>query len=185
MMKKHLILEVKVLMPILALVVLFIIGINIFFLYAERNRLEGLSNIYFTTNLKRMNIALIKYADCHSGKLPNLQNWADALMDNQNLILERDFIGPTFRSSSVFYNKALSDRSISELKGNTVVLFESKGGGDTVGGEDTFYDFASKRTGLKLVTLDGNIYIYHSNSKKLKRLKDRLQVKPDDLIWNN
>ncbi len=145
------------------------------------NRLEGLANISFATNLKRINFALTNYAKDHSGKMPNSRDWGDAIIGNQNLVLKEDF-GSESSLFAVFYNRDLSDREYSELKDNCVVLFEGKGQWNATGGKNTFYDYASRRKQSYLITLNGDIYIYGS-SGVMKRFKDDTRIDPNSIIW--
>lgn len=146
------------------------------------NRLEGFGNISFVANLRRINSALVNYANAHSGKMPNSRDWADAIIGNQNLVLKEDFGSPSCLFG-VFYNERLSGRDYSALKDNCVVLFEGKGQWNATGSKDTFYSFASKRKQSHLVTLKGDAYEYYSSSNVMVRLKDGVHVESNSLIW--
>jgi hypothetical protein len=167
----------KVVIPILTCVILWVWLMT----YVRCNRLEAIANISFVANLERINLALANYAKDHSGKMPDSQDWGDAITGSQNLVLKEDF-----RSQSslvgVLYNESLSGREYSELKGSNVVLFEGKGQWNATGGKNTFYDYASRRKQSYLVTLGGDIY-YYSSSSVMRRLKDNARIDPNNLIW--
>ena len=148
----------------------------------RRNRLEGYANISFVANLRRINLALANYAKDHSGKMPNSQNWGDAVIGNQNLVLKEDF-GNKSSLFGVFFNESLSGREYSELKDNYVVLFEGKGQWNATGRKNTFYGYASRGERFFLITLNGDIYIYNAYEKTTVRLKDNVRIDPNNLIW--
>lgn len=174
----------KVVNGTIILIIIFILSVKLILCSGINNRLKSMSGMFFTANLRRLNAALIQYTEGHSGEFPNSKNWFNALVNSQPLIINTDYEG---MSSSlrvaVFYNNYLSGRSISNLKGNTVVLFEGKGEANASGNKEVFYGFSSERPIAKLVTLDGSVYVYYSESKKIKRLGDSLQINPDDLFW--
>jgi hypothetical protein len=134
------------------------------------------------TNLERIHLAIVTYANEHSGKMPDSQNWADILMDNQKLIMKGDFVSSVSHPSfGVVYNRNLSGRQYSELKSNCVVLFEGKGQWNATGGKNTFYGYAFRRKQSYLVTLNGDIYYFSSGV--MMRLKDDVHIDPNNLIW--
>jgi len=148
------------------------------------NRLEGLANIYFVTNLERVYLAMAEYAEGHSGKMPDSQNWSDLLMANQRFILKSDFINQvSYPLFGVLYNENLSGRQYADLNSNCVVLFEGKGPWNATGNKNTFYNFGSRIKQSHLITLGGDIYVYYSSSGAMMRLKDYVYIDPNNLIW--
>lgn len=156
--------------------------LNWLLFYVRSKRLEGYANIVFIANLKRINVALVNYANSHSGKMPNAQNLAHVLTGDQNLILKEDF-GNVSSLYGVFYNINFSDREYSELKSYCVTLFEGKGQWNSTGGKNTFYDYASQRGGARLVTLNGDVYEYDAHEKIMRRYKNSVRIDPNNLIW--
>lgn len=156
--------------------------LNWLLFYVRSKRLEGYANIVFIANLKRLNLSLANYANSHSGKMPNSQNWADTLTGDQNLIMKEDFR----KVSSLFdvsYNTVLSEREYSEFEDKFVTIFECKGQWNSTGGKNVFFDYASQRGGAYLVTLNGDVYEYNAHEKIMRRYKDSVRIDPNNLIW--
>ena len=179
--------EGKMMKEIATILVLIVICFVLFWLsmaFVRFNRWAGFNDISFATNLERIHLAIIKYAEGHSGKMPDSQNWADVLMNDQKLILKRDFVSyKSHPSYGIFYNENLNNQQYSELKSNCVVLFEGKGQWNDAGSKNTFYSYASRTNQSYLVTLNGDIYIYYSSSRAMMRSKDDARIDPNDLVW--
>lgn len=146
-------------------------------------RKEFIANFYFRSNLKRINLAIAKYASENSGRMPDAKEWADRLISQNEFIQKDDFISPaTYSNFGVCYNANLSNRQYSELKGGHIVFFEAKCDWNA-SGKKVFFDRRAYPNQSHLITLNGDIYQYNQNSNSYKRLSEKTHVDPNALIW--
>ena len=112
----------KIAKILLILILIYFVFWGYLITHIKSNRLKGFTNISLRTNFERIYLAIVNYTNEHSGKMPDSQNWADALMDNYNLIREGDFLSfMSHPSFGIFYNKSLSGKQYSDLKDNCVI----------------------------------------------------------------
>jgi hypothetical protein len=149
---------------------------------ASRNRF--VANCYFWANLNRLNLAVASYAQEHSGIMPDSQRWADSLIEQEELLMKKDFITPSsFSSYGVYYNSNLQGKLYSDLEDEHVILFTTKGEWNASGTEKLFYERSSGHGISYVITLNGKIYRYNPDRKDFTRIKGDGVIDPNGLVW--
>lgn len=163
---------------------LVIFALAVLFVFiTERGRSEFVKYWYFKTNLKRIHLAVLFYAQKHDGLMPAASSWADLIKDENQLLLKNDFITPmSYPDFGIYYNTALDNQSLPSLKDDTVVLFTGEGAWNSNGNRSSFQKQAVHRH-VYVITLKGEIYRYNHHNDTYLRLKDSQEVHADRLYW--
>lgn len=147
----------------LTIIFIFFVVVFLFVYITENRRSEFVKFWYFQNNFKRVNLAVLLYAEEHDGIMPPASSWADLIKGNNQLILKGDFVTPmSYSGFGIYYNNALENESLSRLNEDTVVLFTAEvpfaaeHQWNANGSKEFFYKHGSKHS--YLITLNGEIY---------------------------
>lgn len=174
----------KLLYGMLKLISILFIMAVLFAYITETRRSEFVKYWYFKRNLERVNQAVILYAQENDSEMPSALRWADLVKNNNQLVLKEDFITPmSYPGFGIYFNKTLENKSLSDIKGNTVVLFTAKGEWNSNGDMKYFREKSDNLKHSYVITLNGDIYKYRSKNDTFLRLKDSQVIDFDALYW--
>ena len=173
----------KVLLRLLAvLFILFVIIPSMMGIISNILRSEAVKYSYFKRNLKRINLAVISYAEEHNGIMPSASSWADLIKNNNQLLLKADFVTPMSHPNfGVYYNNALENKLLTSLKDDTVILFTNRGEWNSNGDIRFLHEKAVNLNHLYIITLNGEIYRYHPKKDTCKKLSSAEWINSESL----
>jgi len=111
-------------------------------------------------NFQKIGKALQKYADDHNGYLPTKENWCDVLLQYDKNLTQSDFKHPEKPGIILAFNKNLSSLRFSDIPKDTVLLFETQGGWNLSGDEDTIQTANSANAIVKVMPMNMEIKSY-------------------------
>ncbi|MHC4574169.1 MAG: hypothetical protein ACYS76_08565 [Planctomycetota bacterium] len=112
------------------------------------------------TDLKGLGLALSAYARDYDGRYPPADKWCDVLIRGYKVppdIFVWDQSDAVIGESSYAMNKSVAGRKPSELPGDVVVLFETKGGWNQSGGPEILSTENHKGKGCNILFNDGSV----------------------------
>jgi prepilin-type processing-associated H-X9-DG protein len=124
--------------------------------------------IMCVNQLKQQALAVHMYADDNNGVLPAGAKWCDALkpyLGGSVSVFRCPLDRPDTKCSYAF-NARLSGLKLDKVNHGTVVLFESSGGWNAVGGSE---QMTSRHGGTFVVAFaDGSVQQYHGDPRELR-----------------
>ena len=121
---------------------------------------------------------LIHYANDNNGILPNANNWCDALSNYHKGIKREDFQHPDTDGFECDYafNKNVSEKKLSELPENTIILFESSGKWNLNGDYKLLENSTKRIYFINVILADGTMQVYSLKSKILMRETEEIPL---------
>lgn len=174
----------NLLFGIIVTVFIMFVFSSIFVSLTNRKRSEFVKYWYFKRNLERVNLAVLLYAEEHNKIMPSASSWADLIKEDNQLILKEDFVTPmSYSYFGLYYNKSLENKSLSNLKKDTIVLFTAKGEWDSNGDTKIFCKKSVNEKHSYVITINGDIYKYNPDANIFRGLKDNRVIDFSNLYW--
>lgn len=176
--------DLKLLRGILVCIILGFVFFYLFIYMTISRRNEIIANWYCENNLKRINQAILIYANKHDGEMPITSTWADLILEENQLVFKEDFVTPaSWTSWGICYNKSFEEKNISDLKAEAVILFMAKGDWNASGSKELFCKDSVSRKHSCIITLNGDIYRHDPDRDCFTRIRDNVIVESDSLSW--
>ena len=156
----------KVLLLGILAVVLFVLLFIYFFVPAISHRQPNVRQVVCRVNLRKIGIAIKRYANDNDSKYPAVDKWCDLLMEHGELT-EKQFVCPSVREGRCHY--AMNPNCEPNSPEDVVLLFETKGGWNQFGGPEILTFENHKEKGCNILFNSGHVmFIKPGQISKLK-----------------
>jgi len=181
-MKCYVIASLGVLLSVIP--VYFISGV---FLGAKARRHFAEANVG-AANLRYLGREFGRYAEEHSGRLPQADQWCDELLKNNHRLSEYSFRHPQSRRIGLqgdchfAFNRNLGGKQLEDLPGNVVLLFEADGDWNLNGTADLLTTRYRNNGYITVLFLNGTTGEYWFDRSAVRKLDER-GAYDDELRW--
>ncbi len=130
-------------------------------------------------NMELLADELEKYAQNHSGYLPNANNWCDVLMQQNPHLTVENFRYPMpdllklKGKCHIAFNRALSDKLFANISPNTVLLFEADGVWNLNGTSKLLDSKYGEKLFVRILFVDGSESSYWFDRKAVRKFKSK------------
>jgi len=162
------------------LFVLFLLGISIYtgaVYFMQKNRDEFQLIKLNASKIEKLGKVIIDYANNNNGILPKADDWCDMLCDFDKSLTKQDFKSYLSQGYECDYsfNKNASEKNLSSISGNMILLFEASGKWNLNGSEELLKTNSNRKFIISVFTSDAKPHTYD--------IKSYLRDKKSNIVW--
>jgi hypothetical protein len=152
-----------------------IVYIGTEFFMSPNVRAEDMKNYTTLYNMGLLDEALKKYAQSHNGILPDANSWCDSLMNQDPTLTAENFRHPQpdllklKGRCHIAFNSNLSGRSLGDVPGDVVLLFEADGGWNLNGTGLLLTSPYGEKRFVRILFVDGSTANYWYDQKGVRK----------------
>jgi hypothetical protein len=152
-----------------------IVYIGTEFFMSPNVRAENMKNYTTLYNMGLLGEALKKYAQSHNGILPDANSWCDSLMNQDLRLTAENFRHPQpdllklKGQCHIAFNNNLSGKSLDDLPGDVVLLFEADGEWNLNGTGSLLSKPYGEAKFLSILWVDGSTVDYWYDQKGIRK----------------